>query len=154
MLRVALITYLMVGTLAGPAWCCCTFDQLARWCAPVTESKSQSSAPSGCCHRHSAPQEKKESTQPHERNSPAPKDAPCPCKDQNSGQAAPAILTSQEANDARWNGSESDQSAAFAIPVLWIRSVSDRSVAFPPSPSAFPGLTGRDILCAFQDYRC
>ena len=153
MLRVALITYLMVGTLAGPVWCCCTLARFSEWFALKQEASSESSAPRGCCHRPARSQ-KNESGKTQERKAPAPTESPCPCKEQNPGQMAAVFLTGQDARDVRGFNLELDQADSGAIPMLWVLADSEGAKVSSPSPAAFPGLTSQDILCAFQVFRC
>ena len=153
MLRISLIAYLMVGAVAGPAWCCCTLDRLAAWCVPVSKAKSEPSSQPTCCHRQAPLQTRNDSSKP-QKQSPSPKESPCPCKEHQSGQANAAILTGQESNDARWSGAESDLSAFLGVALLWADAESGTPISSSAVPSVDCGLSGRDILCAFQIFRC
>ena len=154
MLRICLIAYLMVGAVAGPAWCCCTFERLATWCVPVSQAKPEAPLPSRCCHRQSPIQTRDDSDKPQDKNAPNPKESPCPCKEHQSGQTSPAILIGQESHDARWSGSGSDLAATLEVAVLSHDLELDPPHQLTPALFSGGGLSGRDILCAFQNFRC
>ena len=154
MLRIGLIAYLMVGTLAGPAWCCCTFDRLTAWSTTgdvaTTETKSH------CCshHQHVPAHDEKDASKSSDRATPAPKEAPCPCKEQRNNEAAAVSLNVQEARDSRWLTDEFNQANPLFMPLGWVSPASSQAGGSYPSAPDGAALSGRQILCAFQVFRC
>jgi len=154
MLRLGLIAYLMVGTLAGPAWCCCTFERLTTW--STTNNVATTKAKSHCCshHQHVPAHDEKDADKSSDRTRPAPKEAPCPCKEQRNNEAAAVTLTVQEARDSRWLTDEFNQANPLFMPLGWVSPALAQSDGSHPSAPDGAGLSGRQILCAFQVFRC
>lgn len=151
MIRVGLIAYLMLVTLAGPAWCCCTLDALPL---PTfaTEEAVKPNPVRTCCQHRSKPQKEK-SSHPTKKQEPNAPGHSCPCKESGSNQALATSLDIQSVKQL-WSHSqalERDQlladSYALSGNASLVSSVcSDSSRTFH--------LSGPALLCALQVYRC
>lgn len=153
MLRISLIAYLMVGTLAGPAWCCCTFDRLKAWLTPAKIASGEAKS-RGCCHRQVPAQDESASKNSSGRTTPAPKESPCPCKEHGSNEMAAVPSTIQETRDSRWLTDEFNLANPLFVPIGWVSPASAQSDSSLSCACDGAGLTGRQILCAFQVFRC
>ena len=152
MLRVGLIGYLMLMTLAGPAWCCCTFDRLTPH-SGRSDSKSEPATPARtCCQHRSAPEGKKSSDTSKHQNSDNRNDS-CPCKDQRPNQAAVVSQDVQGSTQLRVNS----QIVEFgSMPADSVDLLDDQTADCNTSlnnHSAFR-LSGPALLCALQVFRC
>lgn len=151
MIRVGLIAYLMIATLAGPAWCCCTFDRLTL--PSVASDESAKSSPVRTCCQHRSMPEKKKTSNPTESQDPNAPRNPCPCKEQGPNQSPATSLDAQTVKQL-WSSSqalERDQLVAVSNALIEVGS----QVPFLccSSPSTFH-LSGTELLCALQVYRC
>ena len=153
MLRISLIAYLMVGTLTGPAWCCCTLDRLTAWLTPAKIANGQAKS-RGCCHQQGPAQDESESRNSTGRTTPAPRESPCPCKEHGSNEMAAVPSTIQETRDSRWLTDEFNHANPLFMPIGWVSPALAQSDDSLPGASDGACLTGRQILCAFQVFRC
>ncbi|MBX9681131.1 MAG: hypothetical protein K2X38_20430 [Gemmataceae bacterium] len=153
MLRIGLIAYLMVVTLAGPAWYCCTLSRLTAWSTSGKIANAEAK-PHGCCHRQVPSQNRIDSKNAAERATPAPQESPCPCKEQRSNEMATVPSTSQEAEDYRWLSDELSQVHPLFMPSSWVFPAAVQSNFALSCVSDGAVLTGRQILCAFQVFLC
>lgn len=145
MVRVGLIAYLMVATLAGPAWCCCTIGRAVSL-AIRTASQGTKAKHSCCCPRKG---ESEERSQDEGKTCPSEKEN-CPCKKAAEFQSAtPSVDLAQIVDEA---------SVLQVIPadVAFGSAVLPRLHLQCHLPDFFaPGaLSGRGILSAFQTFRC
>ncbi|MBI3411116.1 MAG: hypothetical protein HY040_22505 [Planctomycetes bacterium] len=157
MIRVALVAYLMVATLAGPAWCCCTLERLAVLTKPTEASKTTDAteAPGGCCcHQQAVPVAKEQSASKKPEKKSVPREEGCPCKKHSASQVSAVTLALADSSQG-WR----DLFDLPRLPVADIAvdsglqvagpSLGDLNLAAPGSP-----MTGRDILRAFQIFLC
>ena len=148
MIRVGFIAYLMIATLAGPAWCCCTFDRLTL--PNFQSSDPVKLSPVRACCQHRAKPEKQKSSNPTKKQ-----DAPgkCPCKEQGSNQA-PA--TSPDVQTGKQLGADSQtlDRDQFVGESSGLHGAGSQvpSVCFDLSRTFH--LSGPALLCALQVYRC
>jgi len=145
MIRVGLIAYLMVATMAGPAWCCCTIGRAVSLAIP-TASQGSKTNHSCCCPRES---ETKEHSQDEGETCPTEKEN-CPCKKAAEFQSAKlAVEISQVVYEtSALQGSAAD--VAFGSAVLSRLHLQGHM----PDFSAPGALSGRGILSAFRVFRC
>lgn len=150
MIRVGLIAYLMIATLAGPAWCCCTFDRLTLHSVASGEPAKSSPTPT-CCQHRTKPDSKKSSNPTKNQDENAPGD-PCPCKEQGSTQS-PATSLDVRAVKQLWSSSQALERDLFAVSSALIEIGSQVPFVCCSSSSTFH-LSGPALLCALQVYRC
>ena len=149
MFRLGLIGYLMLATLAGPAWCCCTLSQLVG--AFQTEEKgSKKKAPvRTCCHRPI----KEEKSPSRDGHKPLPKKDSCPCKDSPTTRDSAILLDGKAIQQSRLISLDQERvNSMAALPSLAI--VAEKASDLCLDAPAFQHATGTDILCAFQVFRC
>ena len=146
MIRVGLIAYLLVATLAGPAWCCCTFARAVS-SAFQTASKKSSEAPTrSCC---SSPVSQNTSD---EGSKSKPSDQPdkCPCKEARDVQ--PVIFVAIDGAD------QSQKVLSFAFcdfdTSAFSHVLSQHASVLELNGRTHIPFSGRDILLAFQTFRC
>lgn len=146
MFRVGMISYLMLATLAGPAWCCCTLSQLAQ-AASLAVNSADSSTSSTCCHQG-------ERIKPQKDQADSPADDPCPCKEQRSNHVPAMTAEGQALENVRLNSPLLD-SFQLALSAAAIASCDGQSTPEHPSNSIRAFFTsGPDLLCALQVFRC
>jgi len=150
MVRVGLIAYLMIATLAGPAWCCCTLDRLTLPSVASGESAKSSPAPT-CCQHRAKPESKKSSNPTNNQDSKTPGN-PCPCKEQGSNQAPATSLDVQTVKQL-WSSSQALERDLVAVSSALIEIGSQVPFVCCSSSSTFH-LSGTELLCALQVYRC
>lgn len=146
MIRAGLIAYLLLATIAGPAWCCCTLARAVS-SALQTSASEESTAPYSCCCPHglTAPEERgseNEPTNPHEK---------CPCQESRTLQ--PGMVDAIDVTE------HSLKPLSFGVVDSFISSVSITVSRIPEEASAFYGpgflhFSGRDLLSAYQILRC
>jgi len=151
MLRVGLIAYLMIASLAGPAWCCCTFTRLASFAS--TTGASDAPVPC-CCHTNVPAQDGETSSNPEERKSSVPGEDRCPCKEHRAELQALPFLNLHDIRDARAYAADLDSVGTMADCTLCMQADLQSGASLLADQSVGATLTGRDILCAFQVFRC
>src|SRR5262249_26846362 len=97
MLRVVLVNYLILSTLASHWLCCCSVEHLLarpsrREAGKDCPASRQSSC---CCHRERAAASNAVATAESQRSRPSPGRRPCPCREQKSHQVAVLPANSQ-----------------------------------------------------------
>ena len=145
MLRVGLIAYLLLATIAGPAWCCCTLGR-AIACALPAPAVQETAEPTCCCcvKKPVASEEaKKPSRESQDRNE------PCPCKETREAQASYYVASNRS--------DLVDGHFAFDV-MAWASVASLDSVVLiaakiAPDTSP-PPRSGQEILLAHQIFRC
>ncbi len=152
-LRVSLVLYLSLVTLAGPWYCCCTLAsmiQSARSAKPEEDTPEEPASPCCCCPKPAeAPRGQAEKTPDQPETPPVPL---CPCHERQRNTYALTTLPSGLSAEPRTAAAlDALDPAAFscivdpflrpALPHGWERLV-------------LPALSGRDILCACHILRC
>jgi len=151
MLRVGLIAYLMLGTLAGPAWCCCTFDRLTLPSAAAGESQNSSPVRT-CCQHHAKPEKNKSSYPSKDQDPNAPGDR-CPCKDQRPNQAPAVSGHNEPLTQLRASTESFDRD--LLLPVFGILIGDGAYISCVRcNPACTFHLSGPELLCALQVFRC
>ncbi|MBX9680753.1 MAG: hypothetical protein K2X38_18510 [Gemmataceae bacterium] len=146
MIRVGLTAYLLVATLAGPAWCCCTFARVASTAFQAAVKKSSESSSHSCCSTKAL-----QTTHESESKSKPGEPKKCPCKETRDVQSALFAAT---------DGAEQyHESPTFDFRdfdgTTFLSSVPTQAVAlFALCDLARIHFSGRDILVAFQTFRC
>lgn len=154
MLRLALITYLTMATLAGPAWCCCTLTRLAANTLRLIGS-TESAVPRTCCRHHSTPAEQvNHPGDQRDSHCPAPRDHDCPCKPHPSEQQVALPFDSQAAAQSWLLFMGQDLVSLVAVPVPLVPECDELANPSHFDRSGFQHLTGSDILRLLQVFRC
>jgi hypothetical protein len=150
MLRLAVISYLVLATLAGPLLCCCN---AARIAAMLRSGPEASVCHHGhCCHHGNANQQTDAQRVPS-KNTPGPT-KPCPCQE-NRPVAVHVDAASQEIIRQLERGESLLQVLVRRIHLdLGVCSASAIGFYQSQESSAFPHLTGREILHTLQSYLC
>ena len=146
MIRVGLIAYLLVATIAGPAWCCCTLAKVASSAFQAVGKKSTETSNSSCCSQKPL----REDDGKGSKGNPSDQPDKCPCKESRDLQ--PVIFVAPDSAD------QSQQLVAFNACDFYASSLMN-PVSHDSSSSTLHGPThlpfsGRDILLAFQTFRC
>lgn len=146
MIRVGLIAYLLVATIAGPAWCCCTLAKVASSAFQAVGKKSTETSKSSCCSQKPL----REDDGKGSKGNPSDQPDKCPCKESRDLQ--PVIFVAPDSAD------QSQQLVAFNACDFYASSLMN-PVSHDSSSSTLHGPThlpfsGRDILLAFQTFRC
>lgn len=146
--RVTLIAYLMVATLAGPAWCCCTLGRVVA-CVLPARAEQETVEPVCCCCCV------KPTVVVDETTKPAPdsqdRHEPCPCKETREAQSTYYIAPNRAELDE--GGSPFDAlswNAAVVFEMIPVPSLHDARTLDTSPPSR----SGRDLLLAIQVFRC
>ena len=149
MFRMAVISYLVLATLAGPFLCCCN---AARIAAMLQSDPATSACRHGhCCHHRDAVQETEQRAP--SKNTPDPT-KPCPCQE-NRPVAVHVDAASQEIIRQLERGESLLQMLVHLINLdLGVCSASLIGLHQSQESSAFPHLTGRQILHTLQSYLC
>ncbi len=145
MLRIGLIAYLLLATVAGPAWCCCTLGR-AIACALPAPAKQEAAEPTCCCcvKKPVADEETKKPTrESQDRNE------PCPCKETREKQASYYVTPNR--SDLVDGDFAFDVLAWASVASLDTVAVVASTIPFDTSP---PPRSGQEILLAFQVFRC
>jgi hypothetical protein len=156
MFRIGLVIYLTIASLAGPAWCCCLFDRLPLptvMAASADEAKESSTpARSCCCQRQTTPEQP--ATNPTKSEEPTAPDDRCPCKDQRSNDNVPIANDVQiQEQQFRSTLGSFDHLLAMQFSCMHIdHSIFALDKRFDPSGPH--RLSGPDLLCALQNFRC
>src|SRR5262249_22800511 len=147
MLRVAMATYLVIVTAAGPLFCCCAPRRLSALFQP---SASPLSVPrEGCCCGHHARPE--QPTPPDGPERPQPSQPACPCQD---GPVCTVDLPSAS-ELTRPSAAPSDGPPALApahLPAGALPGCS--SLAALGAQRAHPVLTADELLRVHHMLRC
>lgn len=151
MLRVGLIAYLMIATLAGPAWCCCTFTRLASFAAKTDLGDSPVPC---CCHTVVPADDGENLSDSQERKSSVPGEDRCPCKEHRAELQALPLSNFNEIRDARACAFDFDTVSTMPDCTLSMQADRQGGASLLSDQSDGSALTGRDILCAFQVFRC
>ncbi len=151
MLRIAVATYLMLVTVAGPWLCCCSPARLsALFSKPSTETSSAPARPP-CCSHHADPcPENDPGSTPAQ---PQPTRAPCPCQDRPDGSALVSPPLSEETRQILADDSEAPGDL-FSLPAFHHELVLGFRLPVARAPDALPFLTTDDILHALHILRC
>jgi hypothetical protein len=96
MLRAAVSIYLMLATLAGPWFCCCTTFQLIDWLAPPPTPDEVAPSPCACCCCDSNQKEDNPTGNPGGQPETPTAPSECPCQQQRS-ELVP-VLTAEAAS--------------------------------------------------------
>lgn len=150
MFRMAVISYLVLATLAGPILCCCNAARIAS----ILQSTSESWAcrHGHCCHHRAADTQTDEQAIPSKKTSDPTK--PCPCQE-NRPVAVHVDAASQEIIRQLERGEPLVQVLVHLINLdLGVCSASAIGLHQSQESSAFPHLTGREILHTLQSYLC
>lgn len=151
MIRVGLIAFLMIATLAGPAWCCCTFDRLTLPSVASGESATSSPAPT-CCQHRAKPESKKSSNSSKNQDPNAPGDR-CPCKEQRSNQSPAVTVDLSTLTQLRCSTQTYEHHHFVSVFSALIEDGACVSCVHC-NPSCSFHLSGPELLCALQVYRC
>lgn len=154
MIRIGLVTYLMISTLAGQAWCCCVIDRLpvpTIWATAETEEPA-AAIRCCCCKPNMRPEGKKSTRLPSPEKRNAPSDS-CPCKDQGPNHALTVSPDVQIHDQLR------STSLVFEFSQLVLCSDDIGEIGLHlfdggRDPSRTYHLNGAELLCALQVYRC
>jgi hypothetical protein len=156
MLRMAVVSYLMIATLAGQAWCCCLLDTL-----PISSFVSGSDnvtddapapARSCCCHQQTSSEEP--ATNPTKSEQPKAPRENCPCKDQRSNENLP-VTPEIYKQELQARGALGFVEYLQAIHLNCLMTDSCVHAIDKGHDLTRPYyLTGPDLLCALQVYRC
>lgn len=155
MFRIGLTTYLMLVTLAGPSWCCCSATRLFALLAhpPQGERPQPAHSRHSCCHSQSHPTEGHSQGLPgngHQKSE-GPACPCCPCSQHCSD---PVISLPADPESAgygltfRLNTCQDLVETVAALPT--VDGATQASRECPPSPF----LSARDILRALHILRC
>ena len=152
MSRVGLVIFLMLVTLAGPAWCCCSLSRLATVCLP-SQSSVKKGPGCGCRCQTTSPSEHTTPSEVPSENKPSPpRKSPCPCHDLYAERiAALALEERTEKFPGEWN--------------LYALSFTEAVPCFQPnclvigtrcplSPRSFIDSHGPALLSLLQTFRC
>jgi len=150
MLRLAVISYLTFAALAGPWFCCCS---AARIAAMLQGEPAASACVHGhCCHHDDADQHTDKQRFPF-KHTPDPA-KPCPCQE-NRPVAAHVDAANQEVIRQLERGESLVPVLVHQISFdLGVCSASVIRLHESQESSAFPHLTGREILHTLQTYLC
>lgn len=152
MFRMAVISYLVLATLAGPFLCCCNAARISAMLQSTADQERSGCRHSHCCHRTDADQQNDEKRVPS-KNTPDPT-KPCPCQE-NRPVAVHVDAASQEIIRQLERGEPLVQVLVYLINFdLGVCAASVIGLHQSQESSAFPHLTGREILHTLQSYLC
>ena len=149
MVRLGLVTYLVLATLAGPWLCCCTATHLGGRLNALPGRAETSPAASRCCGHHAGGHQHQEHRKkaPQERHSPD-----CPCR-QDSSQAV-ALAESESVKQLQARQFCDDLERTLILPgaeaCLDLGKVAQR----PEDGQVLPFLTAQDVLFGLHILRC
>ena len=165
MFRLALVSYLTVSTLAGPALCCCTGVDLAREVA-ICSAPDQPVVPAPHCHGkhgnhacHSHPRRQThrqaEQVQPTRPSQEPTGESPHPCSCNESRADALAVKASNSdvGSLLRLQFEFFDGPAMICAPASIVVNLLNAATAGAES-ATFPHMSAPEILRALQSFRC
>ena len=157
-LRLGLTVYLMLATVAGPAFCCCLPGHFAAlWTAASakhSESQRTCSCPA-CCHEQ-APSEpsRQDVALPSRGQSNHPNDSQCPCKSAGAQAYAVVSINSVAAKQLQQLGG-SERAADLVGSLGTVASgPTIQGIALGCDCLIAPFQTPRDMLRALHILRC
>ena len=155
MLRIGLVSYLILTTLAGPALCCCTTTHLLASVAPPV--KAERSQPihqgHGCCHDDQATQDEHGNVPESRSGKPQqPRRPSCPCKEYRFEALVLASHHSEFTKQIQLTPQGLVEMVS-SLPTAALLSVKEITQV-PRECMIFPFLTAQDILRALQTFRC
>jgi hypothetical protein len=146
-LRVSLIAYLLVATMAGPAWCCCTLGKVIAYALPAAVEADMPAAECCCCVKKPVEQDtsRKSPTEKQDRHE------PCPCKETRDAQAS--YYVAPERGGLADGDALPDVFAGVGVFAFELVATDDSLVSLAHDPGP-PPRSGQDILLAKQSFRC
>jgi hypothetical protein len=152
MLSVGLKAYLILVTLAGPWYCCCTLGHLADWFARPGQEEESQPVNRCCCGHHSEHRDNARSEAPVKQPKNQDEGPSCPCHEQRS--LSPALLV--QAPEVTKVSEGQDVLVGFAdIPShLIVADILLEVATTWPGCSSLPFLPSQDLLRAHHNLRC
>jgi len=149
MFRVALASYLIFATVAGPWLCCCSVARLSGHPADTPTRTPHPSSTHTCCCCHFATEE--EQPQPEEQPAQPRSPEQCPCKESGS-RTAPAFAPEATIELAR----HAVDGFLYLLPLATEGDVLLSAGAFAIAQGCLttPFLTAEDLLRVFHILRC
>ena len=147
MFRIGLVSYLVLATLGGPVWCCCTLSRVAHAVTRVLDKTDSAPVRTCCQHRLQTKQQN-----PSKDKAVPSQNDPCPCKEQRSNHVVALAPQATIAEHARLSSLAYELAQPIALGFMLhngepnIAHVGFSSCAFHSS--------GPDLLCALQVFRC
>ena len=133
------IAYLLVASMAGPGWCCCTFAKIASCASRFTDKKPEAPVRCCCCSQEA------DSGKPSEDGS-DPREQ-CPCKESRDRQ--PSLLVTSDPNGPAHDPTFSQPIILLLHGIEPIGRLGRGGDYIPPDHPS-----GRQLLIAIQVFRC
>lgn len=155
MFRIAVATYLMAVTLAGPWLCCCTTTRLAALLpAPPPGERPSSSPPRGCCGHHPTSGDQGRAPGKAPERSKHPGGPGCPCQHDLSRTALPFAPESDSVKYLAQRHPSLDVPAFLPLLKADPGLLCGGCSLTPPDGPALPFLTTEDLLDVLHILRC
>ena len=151
MFRIGLNVYLMLATLAGPCFCCCTARRFLTFVPSVGRVKHPGAH--RCCGHHRQGTGSDALKQEQGKPSPSPL-SPCPCQE---SQCQLSTFTVPDHPEVAGRNRLTPVANSFGTGASVIAFISPTALAYELMPQrciAFPFLDCQDILRALHIQRC